>query len=141
MPRSSESRIQAGFAFPSPHSTRRQWRVTSPSAQLQRQQRMLHKEKSSHGIKSLQQHGDGKGSKGCPTSVRGLLCPSVSPSQVFGWQLHSHGDSRGLEGQPRDFRRTRPFSMAEYAHSMSITVTVLSFSEDPETLRVGLKRH
>lgn len=24
---------------------------------------------------------------------------------------------------------------------MSITVTVLSFSEDPETLRVGLKRH
>ena len=47
----------------------------------------------------------------------------------------------GLEGQPRDFRRTRPFSTAEYAHSMSVTVTVLSFSEDPETLRVGLKRH
>ena len=56
-------------------------------------QRMLHKEKSSRGVKSLQQHGDGKGSEGCPTSVRGLLCPSVSPSQVFGWQLRSHRDS------------------------------------------------
>ena len=63
-------------------------------------QRMLHKEKSSRGVKSLQQHGDGKGSEGCPTSVRGQLCPSVSPSQVFGWQLRSHRDSRGWRVSP-----------------------------------------